>query len=223
MARIHVHSIHLLAFSVQFITDWMKQTKIKPSVGVHILKTCFAALKGPCVFCWFCCVFFFFIWLIRLFTYIYTHKSLSEPTVTALKKNQRNKESVALRIYMPVYIFHVWTNDRRSNQMNATKMCSVALNRFPHMLWFDVSIKRMKEGEKKRKTKCKMRLFYSTIAIVCHGFFSTCLSIYSALSIHLSFFLYSQLTDTKMTFYSQAWYFCVNSFCVFYVYSNLRI
>lgn len=26
MARIHVHSIHLLAFSVQFITHWMEQT-----------------------------------------------------------------------------------------------------------------------------------------------------------------------------------------------------
>lgn len=115
---------------------------------------------------------------------------------------------------MPVYIFHVWTNDRRSNQMNATKMCSVALNRFPHMLWFDVSIKRMKEGEKKRKTKCKMRLFYSTIAIVCHGFFSTCLSIYSALSIHLSFFLYSQLTDTIFSLFTSLVFLCEFILCV---------
>lgn len=83
-----------------------------------------------------------------------------------------------------------------------------------------------KENERRRKKKEKQMVrcvyFIQQLPSFAIAFFSTCLSIYSALSIHLSFFLY-QLTDTKMTFYSQAWYFCVNSFCVFYVYSNLRI
>lgn len=70
--------------------------------------------------------------------------------------------------------------------------CTVALNRFPHMLWFDVSIKRMKEGEKKRKTNGKMRLFYSTIAIVCHGFFfHLFVNIFCTINSPILFFIFS--------------------------------
>lgn len=52
---------------------------------------------------------------------------------------------------MPVYIFHVWTNDRRSDQMNATKMhCSTEqVSAYVMVRCFN------KENERRRKKKEK--------------------------------------------------------------------
>lgn len=92
---------------------------------------------------------------------------------------------------MPVYIFHVWTNDRRSDQMNATKMhCSTEqVSAYVMVRCFNKENERWK---KKRKTNGKMRLFYSTIAIVCHGFFfHLFVNIFCTINSPILFFIFS--------------------------------
>lgn len=92
---------------------------------------------------------------------------------------------------MPVYIFHVWTNDRRSDQMNVTKMhCSTEqVSAYVMVRCFNKENERWK---KKRKTNGKMRLFYSTIAIVCHGFFfHLFVNIFCTINSPILFFIFS--------------------------------
>lgn len=75
--------------------------------------------------------------------------------------------------------------------MNATKMCSVALNRFPHMLWFDVSIKRMKKGKKIQKQNVRCVYFTQQLPSFAMAFFHLFVNIFCTINSPILFFIFS--------------------------------